>query len=436
MVDQVIIMETNTITTNDEITTMNTQKRMTSPPLLSKMMVLFMGAMVLANISGFMYGPLLPLYLTSLNASVVQVGIFFTLSKVIPLVLQILGGWVSDNLGRLRSIAMGSVAGLISYAGLILAPTWHWVLLGEGLGSICRSLVAPSYPAFIAENSTEENRARVYGITETVFMVVNVIGPPLGGWLVDNYGFRVMLMVAAALYLVATIIRIGMARVAARGSEANPQQLSMASLRTNLGTMFGLLAAGGLVTWILLTDGIRDIAYEMSFTLTPIYLKDIGKMSVQQIGWMESVFGIFMMITTTPAGWLADKKGERIGILTGFVLQFASLLLFTHVTTLWGFMASWALLGVSVGLMSPAYNSLISKAVPEKVRGTAMGLFQSSLGFASLPAPMIGAQLWDKVNPQFPFNLTAWVALLITLPIWKKFKLPANGNNHQAEENQ
>jgi MFS family permease len=413
---------------------MDKQKRIASPPLMNKMMVVFMGTMVLANISGNMYGPLLPLYLKSLNASIVQVGIFFTLAKVIPLILQILGGWMSDTLGRLRSIAIGSVAGVFSYAGLILAPTWQWVLLGEGFSSIARSLVAPSYPAFIAEQSTEENRARVYGITETVFMIVNVIGPPLGGWLVDNYGFKAMLMVAAGLYTLATIIRIGMARTAARGKEANPQRLSMASLRSNLGTMFGMVVAGGLVTWILLTDGVRDIAYEMSFTLTPLYLKDIGRMSVQQIGWMESVFGIFMMITTTPAGWLADKKGEKLGILIGFVVQFASLLLFTHVTTLWGFIASWALLGISVGLMSPAYNSLISKAVPEKVRGTAMGLFQSSLGFVSLPAPMVGAQLWERVNPQFPFNLTAWVALLITLPIWKKFKLPANGNNHTTEE--
>ncbi len=427
-------MATNTMITNDELKPMEKQKRIASSPLMNKTLMVFMGTMVLANISGNMYGPLLPLYLKSLNASVVQVGIFFTLSQIIPLVLQILGGWMSDTLGRLRSIAMGSVAGVFAYAGLILAPTWQWVLLGEGFSSIARSLVAPSYPAFIAEQSTEENRARVFGLTETVFMVVNVIGPPLGGWLVDNYGFKAMLLVAAGLYFIATVIRIGMARMAARGKEANPQRLSMESLRTNLGTMFGMVAAGGLITWILLTDGVRDIAYAMSFTLTPIYLQDIGRMSVQQIGWMESIFGIFMMITTTPAGWLADKKGERICIVVGFVVQFVALLLFTHMTTLWGFVASWALLGISVGLMSPAYNSLISKAVPEKVRGTAMGLFQSSLGFVSLPAPMIGAQLWTRVNPQFPFNLTAWVALLITLPIWKKFKLPANGNNHKAEE--
>ena len=37
--------------------------------------------------------------------------------------------------------------------------------------------------------------------------------------------------------------------------------------------------------------------------------------------------------------------------------------------------------------MSPAYNSLISKAVPEKVRGTAFGLFSTSLGLVSLPSP-------------------------------------------------
>jgi len=113
-----------------------------SAPLISRKMLLFMVAMVLANTGGSMYGPLLPLYLKSLNASVVQIGLFFTLSQIIPLALQILGGWISDSLGRLRSIAMGSVAGVFSYLGLILAPTWQWVLVGEGLSSVTRLPVA------------------------------------------------------------------------------------------------------------------------------------------------------------------------------------------------------------------------------------------------------------------------------------------------------
>ena len=217
-------------------------------PLISRKMLLFMVAMVLANSGGSMYGPLLPLYFKSLNASGVQ---------IVPLALQILGGWISDSLGRLRSIAMGSVAGVFSYLGLILAPTWQWVLVGEGLSLVTRSLVGPSFSAFIAEESAEESRARVFGITETIFMVVAVVGPPLGGWLADTYGFQIMLAVAGGLYLIATIIRVAMARTTAKSKEANPKKLSFSSLKRDLGLIVGMIMAGGLVTWILLTDGVR-----------------------------------------------------------------------------------------------------------------------------------------------------------------------------------
>ncbi|GAG76656.1 unnamed protein product, partial [marine sediment metagenome] len=70
-----------------------------SAPLISRKMLLFMVAMVLANTGGSMYGPLLPLYLKSLNASVVQIGLFFTLSQIVPLALQILGGWIRIRWG-------------------------------------------------------------------------------------------------------------------------------------------------------------------------------------------------------------------------------------------------------------------------------------------------------------------------------------------------
>ena len=89
-----------------------------SAPLISRKMLLFMVAMVLANTGGSMYGLLLPLYLISLNASVVQIGLFFTLSQIVPLALQILGGWISDSLGRLRSIAMGQRGGSVFLPGI------------------------------------------------------------------------------------------------------------------------------------------------------------------------------------------------------------------------------------------------------------------------------------------------------------------------------
>ena len=393
-------------------------------PLINNVLKLFMAAMVLANIAGHMYGSLLPLYLKSLNASVVQVGLFFTLSRILPLILQILGGWISDSLGRLRSIAMGSVAGVFSYVGLILAPTWQWVLLGEGFGAVTRSLIGPSFSAFIAEQSTEENRARVFGITDSIFMLVVVIGPPLGGWLADVYGFKVMLLAAGLLYTIAALIRIGMARNAARGEESDPEPLSLDSLKGKLGTMGGLLLAGGVMTWILITDGVRDIAFTMSFTLESLYLEEVGGLNMRQIGLLSSVFGICNMLTTIPAGKLADNKGERVAIVGGFLLTSAALLVFLNVNTFPGYALAWALFGVGVGSMSPAYKSLTSKAVPEKLRGTAFGLLHSSLGLFSLPAPAIGARLWDRYNPRTPFMITAVISLFTVIPAWIKFRIP------------
>lgn len=419
-------MESNNLNTNA-----GAKKKL---PLLNNTLKLFMFAMVLANIAGNMYGVLLPLYLKELNASVVQVGLFFTLARIIPLALQILGGWISDTLGRLRSIALGSIAGVFSYIGLILAPTWQWILVGEGLGAMTRSLVGPSFSAFIAEQSTEETRARVFGITDTIFMLTVVVGPPLGGWLAGGYGFKFMLVCAGVLYTVATIIRIGMARVAAHGPEAEPEKLSILSLRTKLGGVAALALAGGVVTWILITDGVRDVAFSMSFTLMPLYLEGIGGLTIVQIGLLDAVFGVFNMMTTIPGGWLADKKSERVGIVLGFLLESAAMIVFLQVDGFAGYAIAWALFGVGEGLMWPAYQSLTSKAVPEKLRGTAFGLLHSSLGLFSLPAPAIGGQLWERFSPRVPFALTAVVAFVTTIPAWFKFKLSKNDKVFEAQE--
>ena len=100
----------------------STESTPTKTPLLSPILRLFLVTMILANVAGAMYAGFLPLYLKSLGADVAQIGLFFTISQIIPMALQILGGWISDSLGRLKSIAAGSVLGVVSYVALILSP--------------------------------------------------------------------------------------------------------------------------------------------------------------------------------------------------------------------------------------------------------------------------------------------------------------------------
>ena len=404
--------------------------------ILSKTLIVFMVAMVFANIAAEMYMIMLPLYLKHLGADVVQVGVFFTVSQILPLILQVLGGWVSDTIGRLKSVAIGSLVGLGAFISPIFVPTWQWLYLTEGFNAITRSLIGPSFGAFIAEETPEEHRGKVYGITDTIYTVVTVVGPPLAGWLVDNYGFRVMLTVAAGIYICATIIRLILAKVAGKKrQETSNEKLSFKSLKVNFKIILGLALAGGVLTWLLITDGVRDIAFSLSFRLMPLYLEEIGGMSYQQIGWLESFFGMTFMLTTIPAGWFSDKFSERLAIVMGFLLEFVAMLLLINVSSFGGYAGVWALFGVAVGLLSPAYQSILSKILPERLRGTGFGLIHASLGIFSLPAPAIGSLLWKTINPQAPFYITAIFALLTIVPAWLKFKLNKKDLERAAEAN-
>ena len=158
-------------------------------------------------------------------------------------------------------------------------------MVSVAIGSIARALVGPSFDAFIAEHSTEENRGKMFGISQAIFMVVSVVGPPLGGWLAGSYGFKLMLLVAGIFYFIGAIIRLGMAREAAKGNTATGKKLSFADLKSNLGTMFGLMFSGGLISWILITDGFRDVSFQLSENLFPVYMQEIGGLTIQHIGW-------------------------------------------------------------------------------------------------------------------------------------------------------
>jgi MFS family permease len=200
-------------------------------------------------------------------------------------------------------------------------------------------------------------------------------------------------------------------------------------------TMFGMILGGGVLTWIFVTDGVRDIAFRLSSELQPLYLKDVGGITVEQIGILGAIFSIAMMFTPILSGKMADKYGERVPIALGFLLVFFAFLIFLNAYVFWGFAACWIVFGIGVGLLSPAYQSLISKVVPQNMLGTFTGLFRSSLGLISLPAPYIGALIWENFSPQVPFMITAAVALFSIIPTWLYFRAPEKKEEDALPEN-
>ena len=402
--------------------------------LLSPVLRWFMFAMVMANVSAEMSMFLIPLYLKNLGASITEIGFVFTLISVVSLVLQIFGGWVSDSIGRLKAIAIGSIGGVVSVFAIIFAPTWQWLIVALMLNQFPRALIGPSFGAFIAENSKEENRGRVYGVTDMIYTICGILGPLMGGFLRDGFSYRVVFVVAAVLYTFAAFVRIWMARTMKSAKVEEKQELSWKAFGLSVKTLITMIIGGGIITWLFLTDGVRDAAYSLSRNIEPLYLEEIIGLSATQIGLLTSIFSVSMLATPMISGKLGDKYGERMPISIGFFMIFLAYVVFLTASSFLPFILVWVIFGLGVGLLSPAYSSLISKVVPHDKLGAFNGVFYGSIGLIALPAPYLGTLMWEKINPQAPFFVAAAVSLLTIIPIWFKFKLPKKESPEPSPE--
>ena len=381
----------------------------------------FLGAMTLTEISRTMTTVQIPIYLREMGAEIGEIGLFFTISLIFPLFLRILGGWLSDTIGRVRALAIGSASGAVAYMIYALAPAWKAAIPAPAFLALAAALIYPSYKAYVADLANESNRGRYFGITDALIRVAWILGPPLGGFIGQNLGYRTMFISALCCFTAATLLFL----VLAVNSSSTPpgSSLGWVSLKTSFLEMGGLILAGGLVTWILIVDGIRDIAFKLSFDLMPVYLSDIAGISKTDIGILDGLFGLALVLSTFTAGFIVDRVSERFGIVLGLIAMILSRLVFAFAGVFSGFALSWILLGMGGGLLDPAGSSLIARGVPRRLRGIAYGLVATSLGIFSLPAPWIGSQIWQHVDPRAPFLFTVLLGLLTIIPAWKKLAI-------------
>jgi MFS family permease len=417
------------------------------PPLLTPVLRWVLVALVIANTAGEMVYTLIPIYLSRLGASPAQIGLVFTTSSIFLVGLQFFGGWISDRLGRLITIAIGSVIASLGYLGYFLAPSWPWIIPAMCMDFVSGALVGPSFSALVAEQSLPEHRGKTFGVMRGAVLTVTIVGPLLGGFLADRTGFKLFLGIGFVMYFSAALLRIWLAW-RFRGQRYSSTDAQKVTFRGNLRGMIVLLVGGGILTWILITDGVRDIAFNLSSDLLPVFLTTIIGMTVAQVGIFRSIRGVATVLTTLGAGWLSDRLGEHRIIFTGFFVQALGLfllilsgpanwvwninmdtgtqfgqILFTISPQSLLLIASGLVIGAGIGLLFPAFDSLISKAVPPKMRGMAYGLFDSSRSILAMPMPAIGGVLWEHISPTAPFLLTALMNFFCAFPAWLKLRI-------------
>ena len=366
----------------------------------------------------------IPIFLRELGASVSEIGLFFTLAMILPLIFRMLGGWMSDRIGRLRAMWFGSLAGIVAYIPYALASDWKLALLGPVLLAVATALLVPAYRAYIADIVPEDRQGRTFGIGNSVLNLAWVLAPPLGGYLAQSYGYQAMFLSAVLLYALAALLFWFLVRDDEQKNGAGREKPSLESLKNSFGEILPLAVAGGLFTWILITDGIQDIALDLSFNLMPVYLNEIVGIGKQSIGIMDGLHGVAWVIASPFGGWFADRVGTRYGIMLGLSGLMLAPLIFATASGFWGFAFSWIVLGIGAAVFGPALDVLIARGVSKHLRGLAYAFVATSLGIISLPAPWIGSQIWVAFGPKAPFILTSILGILALIPACRRLRLP------------
>lgn len=389
-------------------------------------------ATIIANVTSNMFHPFLSLYLETLGATLQQIGIFFTVETIMAISFRILGGWISDSFGRMPTIAMGSIFGLLAYVGYTLAPTWGWVMLGALMGAAGGSLVAPSYQALIAESAPEGQTASTFGLIDGLYLTCQIIGPLLGGFLIEQYSFKVMMWVAVGIFVVATTMRVLVARHTP--FKVRPRDLKARQLKTDLLSMVGIIFAGGIVTWLFIIDGMRDASFQAVMPFLPVYVTEIGGFGETFYGGLTAGMSVVTALLLFPAGMFADRYGERWGIALAGIPMILSVAVIALFPVRLGFIVGFGLFGIAGAILSPAFSSLLSKSVPKESLGITYGIFWSALGIAAIPMPYLGGLLYDSVGPTTPFWVAAvMTALSIPLALWKLKRPPGEAAAESAE---
>ncbi len=149
--------------------------------------------------SGMFYS-VIPLYISKeLHASETIVGSLFTTGALVGALVSVAVGKISDKIGRKSMIILSQIFfGLVTLLYSIISD-YIFAYPIHVLEGFAWAMLGVSAPAYIADVS--EKRGESLGIYNTVVHIGWVIGPILGGFLAEFFGFRFMLRIAFVMIL-------------------------------------------------------------------------------------------------------------------------------------------------------------------------------------------------------------------------------------------
>jgi EmrB/QacA subfamily drug resistance transporter len=340
------------------------------------------------------------------------------------------GGTLGDLFGRRAVFALG--IGLFTAGSLVcgLAPDGAVLIAGRALSGLGAALALPTSLSLLTVAYPDSSkRVRAIGVWASCYGLAMIIGPILGGFLVETAGWRSIFFVIVPICVLAIALVVSLPESSnARGRRLDllGQTLGVLALGSlsfaaiegaHLGwtsplvfgalVMFGVTLpafllrqrrSGGLVPLDLFRNQVFSASlaiascmtfgmYAMLF-LVPLYLQSLRGASALVAGLDLLPLAFTFVVVSQYSGRLMNGLGARRVMTAGMGLMGGGLVLLALVsgqTEFWPVAAALTAVGAGLGLEAGPVMAVAVASVPPERSGTASGLGNT--------ARMIGATL-------------------------------------------
>ncbi|HVY96419.1 MAG TPA: DHA2 family efflux MFS transporter permease subunit [Solirubrobacterales bacterium] len=366
----------------------------------------------------------------------VVTGYTLALAAVIPAT-----GWAADRFGTKR-IYLVSLA-LFMLGSALCAVAWSAgaLIAFRVLQGIGGGMIMPAVMTIMTKKAGPHRMGRVMGILGVPMLIAPILGPILGGWLVDDVSWRWIFLINVPIGVVAIIAAWIKLEPDTADKAHRLDWLGMALLSPGLTLLiFGLaesadggfgqlkswapiLAGGALIvgffwhSWRKGDGALIDIrtfthtragasagvftlfaiAFFGALLLIPLYYQTVRGASALEAGLLLAPQGVGAMITMPLAGKLTDKYGPNRWPACGIpllVIGLAPFAFVTATTSYWLLCSFSFVLGLGMGLsMMPTMTAAMQAVPPAAIARTSTAMNIIRQGGASIGTAVLSVIL-------------------------------------------
>jgi MFS family permease len=337
-------------------------------------------------------------------------------------------GTLADRIGR-KPIVLFSLGGFI-VTNLVLAlvniPA-IFILIRFVEGALISGLM-PASAAIVGDAVPLEKQGRWIGFITTAQATGFAIGPGIGGFLYQAWGFSSPFFISAGGALVASLLALIMlpetlseqVREEARHRQANKGQeskktKSKASGKTSLLWFFIPL---------LTIDFCMTFVYPFVLPQYPFYFQKVLGYNAAQYGVIISAYGGALAVFPMLLGGLSERFTKKQVILVGSVLTSVLNIGMLFLHQYWLLIGGAIITGMGSSLLIPALSTIYLGVTTDHNRSQVMGIRGTAISLAILLAPLTQALAAHWITPQTTFAIGVAISLAIILLVMVALKNP------------